>query len=412
MLFFLNGMTYSQSGWYPIITPDPSLTFLNVKFFNQYTGIASGYSHDNGKGVIYKTTDSGITWQKNIYSPGYFADMFFVNNLTGYVIGTDTGYCVYKTTNGGDNWNRLQCPSGNFFKVSFFDANTGIVVDKRGSEIITTNGGQSWSLITGFNWYEPRGLKCLGQNVWILWDWSSKMYKTTNTGVNWTVTDFSGIGITVPSLYFLNSTTGYCSNMYNTRVYKTTDSGSNWIKICDGFGFEFYVWGNLYFLNEITGFACGNSNLGCIAKTTNGGYNWSITGIANGGMIFDINFLNSLTGYACGKNGLIWKTTNGGSVFVANISSEVPDKFELGQNYPNPFNQFSILNFKCKIKSMVLLNVFDMTGREVQTLVNETLAPGTYQVRFDGSGLASGLYYYQLAINKEQLAVKKMVMVK
>ena len=83
------------------------------------------------------------------------------------------------------------------------------------------------------------------------------------------------------------------------------------------------------------------------------------------------------------------------------ISSEVPEKFSLSQNYPNPFNPTTTIRFAIpsNVKSEmsnVKIIIYDVLGREVQTLVNENLSPGTYEVDFDGSNLPSGIYYYTL----------------
>jgi hypothetical protein len=59
-----------------------------------------------------------------------------------------------------------------------------------------------------------------------------------------------------------------------------------------------------------------------------------------------------------------------------------------------------------------MLNVFDITGREVTKLINENLKAGNYEVRFDGGNFSSGIYFYRLSIDNIQYAIKKMVMIK
>jgi hypothetical protein len=85
--------------------------------------------------------------------------------------------------------------------------------------------------------------------------------------------------------------------------------------------------------------------------------------------------------------------------------------FVLNQNYPNPFNQLTVINYQIPIKSIVTLKVYDLLGREVASLVNETLQPGIYDARFDGSRLASGIYYYVLQ-SQNFREVKRMVLIK
>lgn len=90
----------------------------------------------------------------------------------------------------------------------------------------------------------------------------------------------------------------------------------------------------------------------------------------------------------------------------------VPSKFELSQNYPNPFNPTTKINFALPLDSKVMLKVYDITGREISTLLNGEFKPaGYYTVDFNGSGFASGLYIYRIQTDKESVT-KKMVLVK
>lgn len=90
----------------------------------------------------------------------------------------------------------------------------------------------------------------------------------------------------------------------------------------------------------------------------------------------------------------------------------IPQEVELQQNYPNPFNPSSIIQFGVPTTSKVRLEVFDMLGRKVATLINgESRTAGRYNVQFDGSGLASGLYIYRLQVGNNVLT-KKMTLIK
>ena len=116
----------------------------------------------------------------------------------------------------------------------------------------------------------------------------------------------------------------------------------------------------------------------------------------------------------CRINGIYYGDTTLTSINL--ISSNIPNKYSLFQNYPNPFNPVTKIKFDIlgavKGKTLdVKLIIYDITGREIQTLVNEKLNPGTYEVTFDGSNYASGVYFYQLR-SGDFVETKKLVLLK
>jgi len=88
-----------------------------------------------------------------------------------------------------------------------------------------------------------------------------------------------------------------------------------------------------------------------------------------------------------------------------------PPTFFLAQNYPNPFNPYTIISWELSFGTYVELSVFNLLGEKVMTLVSENLPPGNYTYRFDGSNLASGIYYYQLAA-EEHREIRKMILLR
>jgi len=101
-----------------------------------------------------------------------------------------------------------------------------------------------------------------------------------------------------------------------------------------------------------------------------------------------------------------------------NLSNEVvigtPDNFSLTQNYPNPFNPSTKISYSIPSEGKVSLSIFDMTGKEVKSLVNSVQTAGYYSVSFDGSSLASGVYYYRVTVTGQNnfVATRKMLLVK
>jgi hypothetical protein len=77
-------------------------------------------------------------------------------------------------------------------------------------------------------------------------------------------------------------------------------------------------------------------------------------------------------------------------------SPVLPTTFALEQNYPNPFNPATTIRYQLPVESRVMIRVFDLLGREVHTLVEATQAAGYYQVSFNATALASGVYFYRM----------------
>ncbi len=111
-------------------------------------------------------------------------------------------------------------------------------------------------------------------------------------------------------------------------------------------------------------------------------------------------------------NGQLLKTTNGGNTLGINqISNVIPESYSLLQNYPNPFNPGTKIRFSIPKASLTKIIVYDILGKEVKTIVDNSLAAGTYETEFDSSELSSGIYFYRL-ITKDYSETKKMVLMK
>lgn len=171
-----------------------------------------------------------------------------------------------------------------------------------------------------------------------------------------------------------------------------------------------------------------NQNVVLTSTTSNGLYKFKIStgaivdsffftftppayqvGIAGGAEVCQIgnNMVLLLNYQNFGLQGFILRTITsvGGNV------SNVPTEYGLSQNYPNPFNPSTKINFSIKKSGYTTLKIFDLTGKEVASLVDGDIDAGTHSVDFNGSKLSSGVYLYKL-YTKEFTAVKKMVLIK
>jgi hypothetical protein len=177
----------------------------------------------------------------------------------------------------------------------------------------------------------------------------------------------------------------------------------------------------------------GGRERAIIYRTINGGANWEFQlpdtafGIPN---LTFINFVDRLRGWAYSSyfsqpvGGIISSgvsTISGGDTTnysgIKKISSNEPLNFILYQNYPNPFNPVTNINYKISKTSNVLLEVFDINGRRLKILVKQKQSAGEYTVKFDGSSVSSGVYFYRLQITNEKggiedVETKKAILVK
>jgi len=97
--------------------------------------------------------------------------------------------------------------------------------------------------------------------------------------------------------------------------------------------------------------------------------------------------------------------------FENNLAENLPTEFMLAQNYPNPFNPVTTINYDLAATVQVELLVYNSLGQQVATLVHDTQPAGRYSVSFDGSRLASGLYFYSIQAG-EFNDLQKMLLVK
>jgi hypothetical protein len=233
--------------------------------------------------------------------------------------------------------------------------------------------------------------------------------KTTDGGLTYILLN-SGTALRVSSIYFTNENCGYAVCDSET-VLRTTNGGVNWLsqRLGTVVGYE-----SVFFVNQNTGYAVGNwweIATYKLIKTTNAGVNWSTISQGNGNPYFDIFFANENTGWIAGYDGMILKTTNAGSTFIANQNNRTPSEYKLFQNYPNPFNPSTIIKFHIKDSKFVTLKIYDILGKEIATLVNEGLHPGIYEFNFDASKLNSGIYICKM--NTDGFTeTKKMVLIK
>ena len=114
---------------------------------------------------------------------------------------------------------------------------------------------------------------------------------------------------------------------------------------------------------------------------------------------------------------LLYKTLGWTPLWVKEVGGAKPTTYALEQNYPNPFNPSTKIRFALPKEEHVRLQIFDVTGALVKTLLNEAVRAGNMEVTWDGTNQAgtkvtSGMYFYRLEAGSSFLATKKMLLLK
>ncbi|HEY5122911.1 MAG TPA: T9SS type A sorting domain-containing protein, partial [Ignavibacteria bacterium] len=246
---------------------------------------------------------------------------------------------------------------------------------------------------------------------------SSYTRRTTDGGLNWTnINDDPFFGIA-----FYDSLIGWKGDV--NGIKKTTNGGLNWTFQTAPHVIDFRC-DEISIINKDTLWFCGSSIYsnwyqGILFKTTNGGVNWGyqIPDTSYHIINYDMMcFTDNNHGWAYRSNTGVHTKIGGNDttyyMAVGNNISIVPDDFVLYQNYPNPFNSISKIKYKISKTGEIKVAVFDLRGKQIQTLVNKRYSPGTYEVSFDAGNLSSGIYFYSLFANGVRIETKKMMLIK
>jgi photosystem II stability/assembly factor-like uncharacterized protein len=384
-------------------------TLRGFHFFDSNTGIVYG-----NNGIILRTTNSGVNWVS--YPTGItddFTFMNFVDNNTGYITGYNN---ILKTTNRGINWTIINFGASTGFRsIAFFDINTGYLFGQQCDNTYrTTNGGTNWTQqCANPPQYGASNYYCAVRinDTLILAGGSvtqqnqspgASFFKVNRYSIASGVT--SGIGTSIGGIIMAgNSGIGYA--MKSGTVLKTTNFGLEWSVFP-------LLWGGMSFYNENLGLLnIKQGNFFRISYSTNQGTTWILKdSVLSYNNIYSMKYITPNIVVAVGDSGKILRN-NSFTIGIQNISREIPSSYSLGQNYPNPFNSSSKFKFEISKLGNVKIVVYDIQGRNVQTLVNDRLQPGTYETTFDGSMLTSGVYFYRM-VTKDFTEVKKMLTIK
>jgi photosystem II stability/assembly factor-like uncharacterized protein len=413
----INQMASAQ-GWEQQVSPT-SNNLTSLVFVDTSNGWAVGDS-----GTIIHTTTGGIIWE--VQSSGTMFNLTsvdFVDDNNGWVVGSST---IVHTTNGGSTWTIQISDTGYSLScVDFVDANNGCAVGER-VILNTTDGGTSWVPQTteellplfGVDFVDTSngwavGGSCLGTEC------SFQIAHTTDGGGTWTV-QLAGYDMYLPllALDFVDANDGWAVGGHSNRgsvnrvVRRTTDGGQTWT--------EQNVHGlvplnSVAFVDDDHGWAVGAGTVGfpngiqecAILHSTDRGVTWA--------EFSDTGYTLACVDFVDARHG--WTVGSGGKILRYNPSLQAPGEhsnlqplsFSLS-TYPNPFNPSTTIAYDLPKAGHIYLRVFDLLGRQVALLKDGFVDAGNHRMTFDGSGLASGIYFARLDAGKFSQTKKLMLL--
>jgi hypothetical protein len=345
------------------------------------SNIAFVAGHLNANTWVWKTTNGGNNWIQVFSQPnGRINAVWMRNYLHGFIQGNPVGgrWSIWKTTNGGNDWD-----------------SSGLYIPQAGSELGWPN---SFCSTVSFVPMSDTAKIWFGTNNY-------RIYYTSNYGQSWNIQPIPQEQNILCIAYFYNLV--YAGGSSN--LFKSTNYGLNWVRDSVGGsgsinGVTYAAW-SVYLVRENKIYRYFTGTWQPCFTAPAGTYNY----LDNRG------FGNGCDHYAVRTNGGITEILE--LEGVQKISSIIPNGFVLSQNYPNPFNPSTKIKFQIPLNKggerglSVRLIVYDILGREVVTLVNEQLKPGTYEVEWDATDYPSGMYFYRLFTGNYN-ETKRMVLIK
>lgn len=403
-------VTISVNAQWVVQTSGITANLYDVEFINRYTGWALG---DGGN--ILKTTNGGINWM-NIPNPsinggGILTSIFPVDSLYCYVAG---GYdVILKTTNGGANWIEISngpLLTGGYSGVSFINRDTGWFCGSY-RLLRTTNGGVSFDSVQAPSFCNDMYFRNFNEGLYCT---AGKVYKSTNSGMNWFDTNlpFNGVWYEFRKLSVVNNQYVYVI-AGQSPLYRSTDFCATWQVLDTLHSYPPSVMQAVAFSSINTGWVGGS--YGYLYKTTDGGLNFARQNTGTNQAFWgSIYCFNDSVVWGVGGAGKIMHTTTSGQwlVGISNNENEIPKEFALYQNYPNPFNNSTMIKYQLSLTGKVKIKIFDISGKEVETLLNKVQQSGKYEISFNAYNVSSGIYFYSLYLDDIIKETKRMILIK
>ena len=398
--------TNSGLNWYKTNTSgttDTIGTLYKIYFLTNSIGFA--VSND---GKIFKTTDKGENWLVKLSVPSLntiFSGISSSDDSTIWAVGTNTfPFEIYKSTDVGENWTPIVVDFMEMSDIYFVNNQKGFI--SSGNKLFkTTDGGLNWFQDSQISAFISR-FKVISNSHYII---TGNIYESIDTGNTWiNITTEIGTGFSnlhAPYNYFCVpiGTIGFVMNYIDTTIVPI--ELSNFIGKLN----DFKVHLNWQTITE-------KNNYGFEVQRSSDNINWEVIGFVPGkgtatekhNYSFEDNNIESQLYYYRLKQ----TDYNGSFLYSDVIFVKISlNTFELFQNYPNPFNPATTIKYDLPKSGNVELVIYDILGRKVKSLVNETKEAGRYEVKWNASNSASGVYIYQLR-TESYINTKKMILLR
>lgn len=396
-----------------------NLTFpmQDVHFMNRYNGfIAGSYDgyHISG-GILLMTQNAGDTWEPVTISGSPYEKIHFVKNSQGYIT-ISAGGTIFTTSDGGKNWITDESPSILDLQVLSDSVSWRMDYDSDHETVNilkTIDAGQSWETILKFS--SSYG----GYNSLFFKD-EHTGFEVTERGViikfsdngEWEKIE-SGTTLPLKKVSFTDELTGFITGGYSNSddfqpiMLHTEDGGDHWT-----IGpYLPYLIHDLHFLNRLHGFAVGEDHErhGVLLETIDGGSSWNKVTLGKNpsGTIRALHYKDSIC-WAVGDNSLMLKY-NPTATGINEDNMIISSNESLFQNYPNPFRTSTIISYQLSLTSHVELKVYDMLGRIVTTLLNETQSAGQHEMDWQAGNIQPGIYFCELRTRQGRRVIKMIL---
>ena len=342
------------------------------------TNLFAGTSHSG----VFRSSDDGASWTPvNQGLPTYrhldtdYVRGVFCIAVNGTNILAGTVYSgVYLSRDNGSSWTPAGLP--NYFILDLAASGSDLfaatmTVDGPTGVYLSTDSGTTWSAVnSGLTNLYVEKLATSGKNLFAgtsAYYGPVGLFVSTNNGRSWTFVDStSGLPSWGVTAIAVSDTNLFVANA-DTGVYLSSNSGSSWTAVNSGLTYS-----------SILAFAVGDTNL-----------------------------------FGGTDNDHVWKRPLAAmlTTSVQPLRGEPPQAFSLHQNYPNPFNPSTAIRYGLPNRSRVSLTVFNTLGQQVALLQNGEQEAGYHEVKFDGTNLSSGVYFYRIQAGM-YVETKKLILAK